>query len=339
MSNAELVQSLKWKMFPVLTDGSVCLVDAMGNETDICDAARVSYGKGTRSVSDDTNLIRYLMRHRHGTPFEMAEIKIAVRAPLYVVRQWHRHRTWSYNEYSGRYSEMIDSMDTAGAGGWRIQSTTNKQGSEGAVSEWPEGYKPRYDHEQGLFILDCPDGSQWHRFAARLEDITPQDYLSEIQDESQARVSDEYKERLLFGVAREQARMDLPVSNYTEMYAKTDLRNMLGFLALRMDPHAQIEIRQYANIIGEQIVKPLFPNVYQAFIDYMLESVSMSRIDQAVCVLMTRYGRCGSDRQFAEDVIVSHAGACGIPVEFKNKRSRERDECIDKLVLLGVVSE
>lgn len=334
----ELVQSLKFRKFPVLSDGHVSLVDVMGSEADICDAARISYGAGTKSVSEDTTLIRYLMRHHHGTPLEMAEIKLAVRLPILSVRQWHRHRTWGYNEYSGRYSEMIDSMEKTKPSEWRIQSTSNKQGSDGVVSQWPEGYESGVAFDS-RYVND-PYGNTVYGDMCSSSDvaITPQEYLSVREAELQEQIRENYEERLKFGVAREQARKDMPVSNYTEMYAKTDLRNMLGFLALRCDSHAQYEIRVYADTIAKEIIQPLFPNVYEAFLDYMLESISLSRIDQAASRLITMYGRCGLDRQDAEDLFKQRAGKDGLPSYFGDKRCREREECLDKLIKIGVLS-
>ena len=130
-SNQEALEALRWKKFPVLNDGFVCLVDVMGSDDAIVQAARVSYGEGTKSVSDDRTLIRYLMRHRHTTPFEMAEVKLLVRVPMDAWRQWIRHRTASVNEYSTRYSVAIDAAQTTEPDGWRMQATTNRQGSAG----------------------------------------------------------------------------------------------------------------------------------------------------------------------------------------------------------------
>ena len=133
-SNSETVEALRWKKFPVLNDGFVCLVDTMGDDSAVVQAARVSYGEGTRHVSDDRTLIRYLMRHRHTTPMEMAEIKLLVRVPMDCWRQWIRHRMASVNEYSTRYSVAIDSLQTTLPGEWRTQATNNRQGSEGFLS-------------------------------------------------------------------------------------------------------------------------------------------------------------------------------------------------------------
>src|SRR4051812_15396175 len=210
MSNP-IVEQLRWKKLPVLNDGFVCLVDVMGDDSSVVQAARVSYGAGTKKVSDDRTLIRYLLRHRHTTPFEMAEIKLHVRVPMDCWRQWIRHRTASVNEYSTRYSVAIEASQRTRAGDWRAQSSSNKQGSG--------------EH------LPLEIG----------ERLTIQE--KEIQDQARS----VYNERLAVGVAREQARKDLPLSTYTEAYWKIDLHNLLHFLELRMASHAQAEIRDYAN--------------------------------------------------------------------------------------------
>ena len=245
-----LIEQLRWKKFPVLNDGFVCLVDVMGDDSAVVQAARVSYGVGTKRVSDDRTLIRYLLRHRHTTPFEMAEIKILIRVPMDCWRQWIRHRTANVNEYSTRYSEAIDSTQSTAPDAWRSQATQNRQGSEAPLPE---------------------------QLGAQLT-------AAERQLQEQSRQV--YEARLEAGVAREQARKDLPLSTYTEAYWKIDLHNLLHFLALRMDSHAQEEIRLYATTIGEQIVKPLFPIVWEAFEDYRMGGFDAQqtgiRCDQAI---------------------------------------------------------
>lgn len=253
-SNAEAVNALRWQKFPVLNDGFVTLVDVMGDDASVVQAARVSYGAGTKKVSDDRGLVRRLMRHRHTTPFEMVELKFLVRCPMDCWRQWIRHRMASVNEYSTRYSEAIDSQQTTPPDQWRSQSASNKQGSGGMLTEWPESWR-----------------ADW---AERDESIGA--YLSSKETMLHGLSSSLYRERLEAGVAREQARKDLPLSTYTEAYWKIDLHNLLHFLGLRMDSHAQQEIRQYATIIGEQIVAKLFPQVWEAFKDYRLDSITLS---------------------------------------------------------------
>lgn len=297
-TNAEQVSELRWKKMPVLNDGFVCLVDVMGDDQSVVQAARVSYGEGTRKVSDDRGLIRYLLRHRHTTPFEMAEIKFLVRVPMDCWRQWIRHRTANVNEYSTRYSLAIDAMQTTTADQWRTQATSNRQGSSG--------------------FLDAGQG----------ESFT----TSETEFQSRARAL--YEERIAQGVAREQARKDLPLSTYTEAYWKIDLHNLLHFLALRMDSHAQWEIREYSRTIGEQIVKPLFPIVWEAFVDYRLEGTFLSRLERGVVVrLMQRLADSGRGRASEEDFLAVQ-DATWVDLE----RCRERDECRDKLRSLNLLS-
>ena len=234
---------MKGQVFPVLDDGHVILVDVMGDDAAVVQAARVSYGEGTKQVNEDRGLIRYLMRHWHSTPFEMCELKFRVRVPMDTWRQWIRHRTASVNEYSTRYSIAIDSAQKTAADAWRLQSGSNKQGSDG--------------------FLDAVVGEQ----------------LSADEAWMQADMRGLYESRIAAGVSREQARKDLPLSTYTEAYWKIDLKNLLDFLRLRMDSHAQAEIRAYATVIGEQIVAPLFPLVWEAFLDYRLNTMMLSAME------------------------------------------------------------
>lgn len=268
---------LKWKKFPVLNDGFVTLVDVMGDDGAIVQAARVSYGAGTKKVSDDRALIRYLLAHNHTSPFEMCEVKLLVRVPMDVWRQWIRHRTANVNEYSTRYSEAIDSRSTAKK--WRLQSTLNKQGSTEGELEWPDGYSMIAVRSSGdgerFLTVNRPIDNRVHGILSTGE-ITPGEYLSHEEQTLHELSEAVYKERLLFGVAREQARKDLPLSTYTEAYWKIDLHNLLHFLKLRMDSHAQEEIRAYANIIGYEIVANLFPLTWEAFLDYRFNSISLS---------------------------------------------------------------
>src|SRR5262245_24465366 len=209
--------------FPVLDDGFVRVVDYMGTDASIVQAARTSYGKGTKKIHEDRGLIRYLMRHRHTTPYEMCEIKLHVRVPMDAWRQWIRHRTANINEYSTRYSVAIDSAQTTTSQEWRMQSTGNRQGSAGFVDE-------------KLGANFTQQEAELHRLSRRI-----------------------YNERIEAGVAREQARKDLPLSTYTEAYWKVDLHNLFHFLSLRMDEHSQLEIRQYATVIGDEIVSKWCP--------------------------------------------------------------------------------
>jgi thymidylate synthase (FAD) len=240
------VDAILGERFTVLDDGFVRLVDYMGDDAAIVQAARVSYGKGTKRVQEDRALIRYLMRHAHTTPFEMCEVKLHVRVPMDIWRQWIRHRTASVNEYSTRYSEAIDAAHRTAPAAWRLQSSSNRQGSSG--------------------VLPPETGAR----------------LSAEEEEVVARARAVYEGRLAAGVAREQARKDLPLSTYTEAYWKCDLHNLLHFIALRMDEHAQQEIRAYATTIGEEIVARWVPVTWEAFLDYRSRALTLSSLEVAL---------------------------------------------------------
>lgn len=294
-----LVEGLRWKKFPVLDDGFVCLVDVMGDDSSVVQAARVSYGAGTKKVSDDRTLIRYLLRHRHTTPFEMAEIKFLVRVPMDCWRQWVRHRMASINEYSTRYSLAIDAAQTTEIDGWRTQAGDNRQGSGAPLPT-----------EIGTRLSD--DERRFHLESRRM-----------------------YDDRLRSGVAREQARKDLPLSTYTEAYWKIDLHNLLHFLALRMDSHAQAEIRAYATTIGEQIIQPLFPVVWEAFRDYRIGAEMLTRLEIGVIArLAALSASTGRPLPLGEADFLAVQDATWQPLQ----RCRERDECREKLVELGLLA-
>jgi thymidylate synthase (FAD) len=277
----------------VLDDGFVRVVDYMGADESIVQAARVSYGRGTRKVSEDRGLIRYLMRHWHTTPFEMCEIKLHVRVPMDCWRQWIRHRTASVNELSTRYSIAIDATQRTSEGEWRGQSSDNRQGSSGAI-----------DPVQGRML------------SAR--EVELQDFARSI-----------YQERLELGVAREQARKDLPLSTYTEAYWKVDLHNLLHFLRLRMDKHAQQEIRDYATVIGEQVVAKWCPFAWEAFCDYQMGSVGLTRLEQTI-IRAVATGDEAAALASAKEFGWLERGEKGL------KTNRERAECEAKLSDLGL---
>lgn len=224
---------------PVLDDGFIQLVDYMGDDTAIVQAARVSYGAGTKTIREDRGLIRYLMRNHHTSPFEMAEVKLLVRVPMDTWRQWIRHRTASVNEYSTRYSVAIDQCQRTDPHLWRLQAKDNKQGSSGVVA------------------------------------TSAGDLLSAQENALQQMSRKVYEERLDQGVAREQARKDLPLSTYTEAYWKVDVHNLLHFLRLRLDSHAQAEIRAYAEAIAA-VLGQWMPWTWEAFEDYRLNARSFS---------------------------------------------------------------
>ncbi|HEY2773240.1 MAG TPA: FAD-dependent thymidylate synthase [Candidatus Binatia bacterium] len=277
----------------VLDDGFVRVVDYMGSDESIVQAARVSYGRGTRKLLEDRGLVRYLMRHWHTTPFEMCEIKMHVRVPMDCWRQWIRHRTSSVNEYSTRYSIAIDAAQRTRDDQWRAQSSDNRQGSTGSL-----------DSVQGTML------------SAREAEL--QDFARQV-----------YQERLDLGVAREQARKDLPLSTYTEAYWKVDLHNLLHFLRLRMDAHAQQEIRDYAAVIGEQVVAKWCPVAWEAFKDYQFHSVALTRLEQMVIRAASSGDRSAALEQ-AKKFGWLERGEKGL------KANRERAECEAKLTDLGL---
>ena len=282
------------KKFPVLDDGFVRVVDYMGSDESIVQAARVSYGKGTKKVSEDRGLIRYLLRHRHTTPFEMCEIKLHVRVPMDAWRQWIRHRTANVNEYSTRYSIAIDASQKTSPGEWRIQAEDNKQGSDG--------------------YFNIEKGSQ----------------LTERELELQNLAREVYQERLNMGVAREQARKDLPLSTYTEAYWKIDLHNLMHFLSLRMDSHAQYEIRAYADAIGNEILSRWCPIAWQAFKDYNMNSMNFSSLEMPVLKAIITGNKEKSLKAADENDWLNRKDDGSL------KKNRERIEFEKKLAELGL---
>ncbi|WP_323784917.1 FAD-dependent thymidylate synthase [Thalassovita sp.] len=233
---------------PVLDHGFVRVIDYMGDDAAICQAARVSYGKGTKSVQNDEGLIRYLMRHWHSTPFEMCELKLHVKLPVFVARQWIRHRTANVNEYSARYSILDREFYIPSADQLAAQSSVNNQGRGEALT-----------------------GAE----AERVLDILKSD-AARCYDHYQDMISDDGQQ----GLARELARMNLPANIYTQWYWKVDLHNLLHFLRLRADAHAQYEIRVYADEICK-LVADWVPFAYKAFEDYRMggETLSAAALD------------------------------------------------------------
>jgi len=283
------------EILPVLDQGFVRVVDYMGDDAAIVQAARVSYGKGTKRVQEDRALIRYLMRHAHSTPFEMCEVKLHVRVPMDLWRQWIRHRTANVNEYSTRYSVAIDAAQRTPADAWRAQSAANRQGSGDTI---PIEAGTRFSQEE----------QDLHR---RLREV--------------------YQGRIAAGVAREQARKDLPLSTYTEAYWKIDLHNLLHFLRLRMDQHAQQEIRAYATTIGEQVVARWVPMTWEAFLDYRRHAVALSRIEAGVLAALA-----AGDPERATAIASEH-GLLARNEDGTLKGNRERRELEDKLRDLSLV--
>ena len=228
--------------------GFVRLIDVMGDDNSIADAARVSYGKGTRTASDNSSLIRYLVRHKHTSPLEMVEVKFHLKLPIFVMRQLVRHRTASLNEYSGRYSIMSDDFYEPSEEYIQPQSKFNNQGRDG---EMPDTWKEKYAQTINEITYKCQVA-----------------YKNLIGTGSVSHG----------GLARELARIVLPVSNYTECYWKMDLHNFFHFCQLRMDDHAQQEIQDYAKVMYD-LVKPEVPIAAEAFEDYSLNSISLSRME------------------------------------------------------------
>jgi thymidylate synthase (FAD) len=245
------LEELLYQPIPVLDHGFIRVIDYMGDDAAIVQAARVSYGRGTRRVSEDAGLIRYLMRHRHSTPFEMCEIKFHVKLPIFVARQWIRHRTASVNEYSARYSVLDREFYVPAPEHLAAQSAQNRQG-RGAVLEG----------EEAASVLDVlrDDADRCHRH-----------YLNMLNENEAGERLDASRQ----GLARELARMNLTLNTYTQWYWKIDLHNLLNFLGLRADPHAQYEIRAYAEAIM-QTVSRWVPLAFAAFQDYRLSAATLS---------------------------------------------------------------
>ena len=245
------MEELLHRPIPVLDHGFVRVVDYMGDDAAVVQAARVSYGRGTRRVQDDAGLIRYLMRHWHSTPFEMAEIKLHVKLPIFVARQWIRHRTANVNEYSARYSVLDREFYIPAPEHLAAQSAANRQGrgevlgraeAEEVLRLLREDAQRNYDHY--VWMLNEGEGG-------------------ERADPSRS------------GLARELARMNLTLNLYTQWYWKTDLHNFMHFLRLRADAHAQYEIRAYAEVLLE-VLKAWVPITHRAFLDYRLGAATLS---------------------------------------------------------------
>ena len=247
----------------VLDHGFVKLVDHMGDDSSIVQAARVSYGKGTKQVNEDRGLIRYLLRHAHTTPFEMVEFKFHVKMPIFVARQWVRHRTASINEVSGRYSEMKDEFFVPERNTITKQSTTNKQGG-------------------GVELVDVYGDSQ----------TTESAMMSE-----QEQAFRNYNDYINAGMRKELARINLPLSIYTEFYWKIDLHNLMHFLRLRLDSHAQYEIRVFGEAMA-QIVKEKCPLAWEAFEDYKLNVITLSAKEQEVLSIILQNNGSWSEETF-----------------------------------------
>ncbi len=243
------LENILYKKFSVLDHGFVRVIDYMGNDSSIVQAARVSYGKGTKKINQDKNLINYLLSHRHSTPFEMNEIKLHIKLPIFVARQWIRHRTANVNEYSARYSVLDNEFYIPKKWNIKSQSTTNNQGRENEVK----------NSEQVKKALELNSKKSFEMYNLLLN-----------EDKDGNKISTENE-----GVARELARMVLPLNTYTQWYWKIDLHNLMHFLSLRFDKHAQYEIRVYAKVILK-FMKKWVPYTYEAFVKHRLEGFSLS---------------------------------------------------------------
>lgn len=254
------LEEILYQPIEVLDHGFVRVIDYMGNDSAIVQAARVSYGVGTKKVSADHALINYLMSHRHTTPFEMCEIKFHIKLPIFVARQWIRHRSASVNEYSARYSIMEDEFYIPNTSNLSAQSKINHQGRD------EKNILSAEEQKKVLEILK-QDAKNCY-----------QHYLEMINQDQNGNPIDNSKD----GLARELARMNLPINCYTQWYWKIDLHNLLHFLHLRADPHAQYEIRVYAEIILD-IIKKWVPAAYNAFVKYRQNSKNLS--SEAIAVI------------------------------------------------------
>ena len=245
------LEKILYQPISVLDHGFVRVIDYMGDDSAIVQSARVSYGKGTKKISNDQGLIKYLMRHRHSTPFEMCEIKFHIKLPIFIARQWIRHRTANVNEYSARYSILDKEFYIPSIENIAAQSSVNNQGRGEVLSS---------EEASNVISILKADAEQ-----------TYANYESLLNESSEGAVLDENKA----GVARELARMNLTLNTYTQWYWKIDLNNLLHFLALRADDHAQYEIKVYADAMLD-IVKKLVPITYSAFDDYRVGGTELS---------------------------------------------------------------
>jgi len=251
------LEKILYEAIPILDHGFIRVVDYMGDDTSIVQAARVSYGKGTKKVSTDAGLIKYLMRHWHSTPFEMCEIKYHVKLPIFIARQWIRHRTANVNEYSARYSILDKEFYLPAPENLAAQSKINRQG-RGEIIEGEQAKK--------VLELLKSDAEQTY---SNYETMLNERYDGSVIDDKEV------------GLARELARMNLTLNTYTQWYWKTDLLNLMNFLRLRADHHAQFEIRAYADAMLDT-VKKWVPITYEAFLDYRVGGTEVSAKGKSV---------------------------------------------------------
>mgnify|MGYP000992958937 FL=1 len=246
------LEEVLYHAFPVLDHGFVRVIDYMGDDAAVVQAARVSYGRGTKQVSEDKGLIHYLMRHRHSTPFEMCEIKFHVKLPIFVARQWIRHRTANVNEYSARYSILDREFYIPAEDNLAAQSAINRQGRGDVLSG-----------KEAAQVLDLLRTDATHAY---------DHYLTMLNESEDGQKIDDSRQ----GLARELARMNLGLNFYTQWYWKVDLHNLMHFLSLRADAHAQYEIRVYADIMVD-LLKRWVPLTAEAFVEHRLHGVTLSK--------------------------------------------------------------
>ncbi|MDC0232234.1 FAD-dependent thymidylate synthase [Pelagibacteraceae bacterium] len=261
------LEKILYEAIPVLDHGFVRVVDYMGDDSSIVQAARVSYGKGTKKVSTDSGLIKYLMRHRHSTPFEMCEIKYHVKLPIFVARQWIRHRTANVNEYSARYSILDKEFYLPSKENLAAQSTSNRQGRGEVING-----------KQADNILDMLKKDAEQTYA---------NYEAMLNEKFDGSTINENNK----GLARELARMNLTLNTYTQWYWKTDLLNLLNFLSLRADSHAQYEIRAYADVMIDSL-KKWVPITFDSFMDYRVGGMELSAKGKTVIQKLIKGEKC-----------------------------------------------
>ncbi len=250
-ATVDSLEEVLYEPFPVLDHGFIRVIDYMGDDAAVVQAARVSYGKGTKKINEDKGLINYLMRHRHTTPFEMCEIKLHVKLPIFIARQWIRHRTANVNEYSARYSILDREFYIPAAENLAAQSVNNRQGRGDILTG-----------EEAKRVLEILKNDSLNLYS-HYEEMLNHDVNGNTLNENNQ------------GLARELARMNLSLNYYTQWYWKTDLHNFMNFISLRADSHAQYEIRVYAEILLD-ILKKWVPNTYNAFVDYRKGAAEIS---------------------------------------------------------------
>lgn len=263
-ATVDAIEDILYQPIKVLDSGFIRVIDYMGDDAAIVQAARVSYGKGTKQVNQDRGLIRYLMRHWHTTPFEMCEIKLHVKLPIFIARQWIRHRTANVNEYSARYSILDKEFYIPAPENLASQSDSNRQGRGGVL----EG-------DEAARVLEILKNDSERSYENYLEMLNLHEETGEPKDVEKK------------GLTRELARMNLNLNYYTQWYWKIDLHNLMHFLRLRADNHAQFEIRAYADAILE-VVKKWVPQTYEAFMDYRMDAVQLSAQMKAIVTRMIK---------------------------------------------------